>query len=124
MNVEACTPAQFTPALRRALPGDVGELTQLVNRAGGGGFEPGPRIHGLNAAELKNRLDRGIFLVAECEGSIVGTVYVETDGDVGNIGLLAVAPEHRAGNLDRRLLDVAESLCQADGCVSAQHVDL
>lgn len=49
-----------------------------------------------------------IFLVAESEGKVIGTVLATHDGRKGWINRLAVAPEFRYRGIARRLLQEAE----------------
>ena len=68
-------------------------------------------------------LDTGEFLLAECEGTLLGCVYVEArpihDGHPGEerayLGLLAVDPEHQQAGLGSILMDAAEDYCRGQG---------
>jgi len=52
--------------------------------------------------------DGGILLVAECEGTIIGTVMGGWDGWRGNIYRLAVLPDFRLRGIGRRLVREVE----------------
>lgn len=57
-----------------------------------------------------------LFLVAEKDGAIVGTVMAGYEGHRGWINYLAVAPDLRRQGLGRALLAEAERLLLAAGC--------
>jgi ribosomal protein S18 acetylase RimI-like enzyme len=64
-------------------------------------------------AEL--RAGRAIFLVAEVEGRLVGSVIGTHDGRKGWINRLAVAPSHRRRGIARRLVEAAEARLAEEG---------
>jgi ribosomal protein S18 acetylase RimI-like enzyme len=57
-----------------------------------------------------------LFLVAEVEGAIVGTVMAGYDGHRGWINYLGVEPASRRLGIGRALMDEAEWLLRAEGC--------
>ena len=57
-----------------------------------------------------------LFLVAETEGAIVGTVMAGYDGHRGWINYLGVDPASRRRGIGRALMDEAERLLRAAGC--------
>ena len=57
-----------------------------------------------------------LFLVAELEGAIVGTVMAGYDGHRGWINYLGVDPACRRRGIGRALMDEAERLLRAAGC--------
>ena len=63
---------------------------------------------------------RGVFLVAVERGRLVGSVYVETDGDCGSVGMLAVDPSRQGVGVGRRLIDAAEDHIRRAGCRSVE----
>jgi ribosomal protein S18 acetylase RimI-like enzyme len=77
------------------------------------------RICGLpfrpNGRDGKERIAREIekpmalFLVIECEGDIVGTLFGTTDGRKGWINRLAVRPDHRRRSIAKRLIKEMET---------------
>lgn len=57
-----------------------------------------------------------LFLVAEFDGTIVGSVMAGYDGHRGWLYYLAVSPEHRGNSFGRALVDSAEQLLLQRGC--------
>ena len=57
-----------------------------------------------------------LFLVAESEGNIVGTIIGTFDGWRGEVYRLAVAPEVRRRGVARMLADAAEKWMGGQGC--------
>jgi ribosomal protein S18 acetylase RimI-like enzyme len=66
--------------------------------------------------ERKLAVQPELFLVAEADGSPVGTAMVGFDGHRGWVNYLAVAPERRGGGLGARLMAEAERLLAERGC--------
>ncbi len=70
----------------------------------------------------------GLFIVAECQGEIVGTLVGTTDGRKGWINRLAVRPDHRREGLARTLIKEMETRFQTRGlevfsCLIEDHSD-
>jgi ribosomal protein S18 acetylase RimI-like enzyme len=57
-----------------------------------------------------------LFLVAELEGAVIGTVMVGYDGHRGWINYLSVDPDHRRRGVGRALMAEAERLLRLEGC--------
>lgn len=70
-------------------------------------------------AELAKKLQRDadLFLVAEADGSLVGTVIGGFDGRRGLIYHLAVDSAYRARGVGTRLMDEVEARLRAKGCI-------
>jgi ribosomal protein S18 acetylase RimI-like enzyme len=70
-------------------------------------------------AEIEKKLSRDpdLFLVAEAEGAIVGSVIGGYDGRRGLIYHLAVASAFRGLGIGSRLMDELESRLRAKGCL-------
>jgi len=66
--------------------------------------------------------DPSALMVAEEDGSIVGSVIAAWDGWRGSIYRLVVAPSHRRRGLGRQLLDAAEARLAAVGAVRLQAI--
>ena len=57
-----------------------------------------------------------LFLVAEIDGAVVGTVMAGYDGHRGWINYLGVDPSCQRRGIGRALMDEAERLLRASGC--------
>ena len=57
-----------------------------------------------------------LFLVAEHQGTVVGTVMVGYEGHRGWVNYLAVSPDHQRRGLGRQLMEQAEEALLALGC--------
>ncbi len=57
------------------------------------------------------------FLVGEIDGQVMATCMVGYEGHRGWINLLGVAPSHQRGGHGRALVEEAERLMRAVGCV-------
>lgn len=66
--------------------------------------------------ERKLRVQRDLFLVAEIDGRIAGTVMSGYDGHRGSVNYLAVAPDLRGRGLGRRMMDEVEVRLRELGC--------
>lgn len=71
--------------------------------------------------EIKKKLTRDpdLFLVAECEEKIVGTVMGGFDGRRGMVYHLAVEPAFRVHGVGGKLMQEVESRLQDKGCLKA-----
>ena len=67
--------------------------------------------------EKKIARDPDLFLLAELDGEILGTVIGGFDGRRGLMYHLTVAPEHRRKGIANRLVDALEERLRAKGCV-------
>lgn len=82
----------------------------------------GPGIHlgrSDEPSELRKKLarDPDLFLVAEEDGALIGSVMGGFDGRRGMVYHLAVAPDRRRGGLGRRLMDELERRLRSKGCL-------
>lgn len=57
-----------------------------------------------------------LFLIAECDGQIVGTVMAGYEGHRGWINYLGVDPEYQRRGIGRQLMVAAEEKLRACGC--------
>jgi GNAT superfamily N-acetyltransferase len=98
-------------SVRLATAADASQLAALVNRAYEveAFFVEGDRT---SAAEVAELAARGSFVVLEQGGGLAAAVYVEP---TGYFGMLAVQPELQGHGLGRRLVRIAEAMCEAAG---------
>jgi len=70
-------------------------------------------------AEIEKKIarDPDLFLVAESEGKIVGSVIGGYDGRRGLIYHLAISPSFRGLGIGSRLMDEVESRLRGKGCL-------
>jgi GNAT superfamily N-acetyltransferase len=104
------------PSVRRAVRSDAAELARLVNRAYQveSFFVEGTRTDEEDVATL---VQSGDFLVLDRRGGgLAAAIYVRREGARGFFGMLSVAPDAQGLGLGRRLVAVAEALCEAMGC--------
>jgi ribosomal protein S18 acetylase RimI-like enzyme len=82
----------------------------------GNGIHVGPSD---SPAELKKKLrrDPDLFLVAEAEGMLVGTVLGGFDGRRGLIYHLAVHGNYRSHGVGSRLMEEVEARLRSKGCI-------
>jgi ribosomal protein S18 acetylase RimI-like enzyme len=71
--------------------------------------------------EIKKKVSRDpdLFLIAECENRIIGSVIGGYDGRRGLIYHLAVDARFRGQGIGSRLMDQVEERLQAKGCVKS-----
>ena len=100
------------PIFRPYQPADFAAVTAFWQQAG---LHPSAADTPENLARKQLR-DPELFLIAECDGRIVGTVMGSYDGRRGWINKLAVAPDQRGKDLGARLLAEAERRLTALGC--------
>ena len=60
--------------------------------------------------------DAGALLLAEIDGTVVGSLIAAWDGWRGNMYRLAVLPEHRRGGVASTLVRAGEERLRAIGC--------
>jgi GNAT superfamily N-acetyltransferase len=99
-------------SVRRATPADAQALADLVNRAYEieSFFVDGNRT---DATEIGRMIEEGVFVVLEHKGGLAAAVYVEL---WGYFGMLSVVPERQGEGLGKRLVRIAEALCESSGC--------
>ncbi len=96
-------------------PADYGSVYELW-----GSMEKGVRVgrsDTLSEIEKKVMRDPDLFLVAESDGCIIGSVIGGFDGRRGLIYHLAVATSFREQGVGSRLMDEVEARLRAKGCL-------
>ena len=66
-----------------------------------------------SAAEIAAMLDEGTFLVLDTAAGLGAAVYVQPHG---YIGMLSVQPALQGHGLGKRMVRIAEAVCEAAGC--------
>ena len=98
-------------------PVDYDQVYQLWD-----GIEKGVRVGRSDTpTEIERKLTRDpdLFLVAEVDGRIIGSVIGGFDGRRGMIYHLAIAAEYREQGIGTRLMDELESRMHAKGCLKS-----
>ena len=100
---EFCYPEDYSHAL---------QLWQGIEK----GIHVGPSDE---PAEIQKKLarDPDLFLVAEVDGKLIGTVIGGYDGRRGIIYHLAVSREYRGKGVGGRLMDEVETRLKNKGCI-------
>jgi GNAT superfamily N-acetyltransferase len=108
---------------RVAAKADAPELVRVINRAY---RVEETMFHGerTSAADVSARfaLPNVVFLALDDDapgaapGALAGAVCVETRGERGYFGMLAVDPDHQGRGLGRELVRAAEAHCRRAGC--------
>jgi ribosomal protein S18 acetylase RimI-like enzyme len=98
-------------SVRRAQPSDALAVAELINRAYAieAFFVDGDRTH---AGEIAEMMRTGTFVVLEGDAGLAAAVYVEARG---YFGMLAVLPGLQGMGLGKRLVRIAEAMCEAQG---------
>jgi ribosomal protein S18 acetylase RimI-like enzyme len=89
----------------------------VINLWRGVASSDAPHNDSATAIRKKLAVDRDLFLVAEVDGSVVGTVMGGYDGHRGWIYAVATAPEHRRRGIGTALLREIEGLLRERGCL-------
>jgi GNAT superfamily N-acetyltransferase len=103
------------PWLRFAEAADAEAITRLINAA----FQVERYFLGadrIGLQEVRARLARGKFILAEEDGQLTGCVYVEPGGERAYLGLLSVEPSRQGAGRGKQLMEAAEHHCRAAGC--------
>ena len=105
-------PTDLAISVRRATVADAAAIADLVNQAYAleTAFVDGDRT---NADEVARMMDKGTFIVLEHAGGLAAAVFVEP---WGYFGMLAVKPGLQKLGLGKRLVRIAEAMCEAWGC--------
>ena len=105
------------PALniRLATPADSPSLIPLINSA----FAIETFLEGTRTDDerLAAMMQKGEILVAEdASGRLLASIYAETRGSRGYLGMLAVDPAHQRAGIGQRMLAASEDHFRARGC--------
>ena len=107
---------RVTASVRRAADSDVPAITRLVNRAYQveDFFVDGDRIAEREVAALAEA--NQLVVLDGAGGGLAAAIQVDPSGERGYFGLLSVDPDFQGLGLGRRMVAVAEALCEAMGC--------
>jgi ribosomal protein S18 acetylase RimI-like enzyme len=94
------------------------ESVHLIWQNAGDGIGLGPSDEPDEIAK-KSRHDPDLFLVAEADGLLVGTVMGGFDGRRGMVYHLAIIPDFQKQGLARQLMTELETRLRARGCRKA-----
>lgn len=114
-GTQTIVPAELAISVRRATAADAAAVADLVNQAYAVEvfFVEGDRT---NAADIADMMSHGTFVVLEHVGGLAAAVYVDS---TGYIGMLSVLPQMQKHGLGKRLVRIAEAMCEAAGCDTA-----
>jgi ribosomal protein S18 acetylase RimI-like enzyme len=96
-------------------PEDYAAVIELWNHAG-----PGVHVRRSDAPEeIRKKIERDpdLFLVAEADGKIIGSVIGGFDGRRGLVYHLAVEESYRQQGLGKALMDELETRLKGKGCL-------
>ena len=105
--------------VREATAQDVEGVTALINRAYlvEAFFTLGDRV---SAAQVRDRMNRGRFLLIEDGSRLTGCVFVSARDGLGYFGTLSVEPAQQGQGLGSRLVTAAEEWCRDQGCAEME----
>lgn len=122
---------ELGPTVRRATQADAADIAALINQVYAvveKDFANGERT---TEEEVRTLQEQGHFLVIDCMdgrkpgrrparrgAGLAASVFVKMVRRRGYFGLLSVAPDYQGCGLGRRLVAVAEALCEAEGCTA------
>jgi len=109
-----------TRTVRRGRESDIPRIAELINLA----FEIEKdfvRGERTTVADLETMAKHGSFLVVDhADGSLAATLHLSIRGPVGGFSMLSVHPDLQGHGLGRRMVAVAELVCEAEGCDRVQ----
>lgn len=101
--------------IRIATPADRPRLIPVINAA----FAVETFLEGTRTNDdgLTAMMQKGEILLAEnSSGRVIASIYAETRGNRGYLGMLAVDPAHQRSGLGKLLLAASEDHFRAKGC--------
>jgi DNA-binding transcriptional MerR regulator len=110
------TPDRVNASVRRASGSDVPAITRLINRAYQveAFFVDGDRISEGEVAALAAA--EQLVVLDGATGGLAAAIHIDPTGERGYFGLLSVDPAFQGLGLGKRMIAVAEALCEAMGC--------
>lgn len=109
-------PSPPAHSLRIALESDAENLARLINRAfvSERFFSDEDRT---SPNGVREYLKKGVFILAEDAGELIGCVYLEPRGNRFYLGLLSVETSRQGRGMGSFLMKAAEEHCRAYGTV-------
>jgi predicted N-acetyltransferase YhbS len=103
--------------VREARPADAENIAGLVNRAflAESWFKTAERT---NAAQVRELLSKGIFLLLDDGARLLGSVYLEPRGERVYLGMLSVEQDVQGSGIGRRMMREAEEFARRAGHVA------
>ena len=104
----------MTQPLRQARREDADSISRLINDAFRSErfFSDEDRT---NPGEVRDLMQKGLFLLAEENGQLIACVYLEPRGDRFYLGLLSVEPSRQNAGMGSFLMNAAEDYARAHG---------
>src|SRR5579885_3484704 len=101
-------------AIRIANAADIPAMLRVINAA----FSIETFLEGTRAdnARLRAMMETGTFFVAELNGEVAASIYVELRGERCTVAMLAVDPKKQGSALARAIVQQAEQYCRERGC--------
>ncbi len=102
--------------LRTARSGEAQLIMNLIHCAFQG-RRPQSRPDFSSQSAVEDLIAKGIFLLAEHEGKLLGCAYLEPNMGATRLELLAVCPSKQRSGIGSQLLEVAEDLSRRRECL-------
>jgi ribosomal protein S18 acetylase RimI-like enzyme len=105
----------ISPRIRIAEKADIARLVPMINAA----FAVETFFDGTRTDEtrLAAMMKKGTILIAEdARGELLASVYLESRGTRGYLGMLAVDPAHQGRGLGRMMMEAGEEHFRRMGC--------
>lgn len=69
-----------------------------------------------NPAAVRSLMQKGAFLLAEDEGSLIGCIYTKLRGERGYFGMLSIEPARQRMGVGHQLVNAVEKAFREKGC--------
>jgi ribosomal protein S18 acetylase RimI-like enzyme len=102
-------------SIRAATRRDLPQMVSVINSA----FAVETFLEGdrTDLSQLAELMEKGMFLLAhDRSGTLIASIYVETRGDRGYFGMLAVDPACQGKGIGRAMVEAAEEYCRKRKC--------